>query len=209
MLTQFGATVQDDPDLQNEPRILTGFIFFGCVWWLDTACHQQMRANEIRACLIRGLKVPYPLVISWMNDQGPLTPGWVWKGGQGGCNLLAHYPWASVNIWSFDLLSSWLHGEGGCVCAEASVKQENNPFVSFISLATPVMKNKKMNKQNIFLSLQDGNPSPTCLIYHLFVPRGMLSFSREDKCLKRWPLPVTPGCLQHCSHMGGCNPWRT
>lgn len=60
MLTQFGATVQDDPVLQNEPRILTGFIFFGCVWWLDTACHQQMRANEIRACLIRALKVPYP-----------------------------------------------------------------------------------------------------------------------------------------------------
>lgn len=60
----------------------------------------------------------------------------------GGPCLLESYPGASVNMRPFDSLSSWWQGEGGCVCAEAGVRREYNPFVSAVSVATAVMKNK-------------------------------------------------------------------
>lgn len=60
----------------------------------------------------------------------------------GGPCLLERYPGASVNMRPFDSLSSWWQGEGGCVCAEAGVRREYNPFVSAVSVATAVMKNK-------------------------------------------------------------------
>lgn len=47
------------------------------------------------------------------------------------------------------------------MCAEEGVRREYNPFVSSVSVATAVVKKQKLNKQNIFLSLRGGNPSPS------------------------------------------------
>lgn len=57
--------------------------------------------------------------------------------------VFERYPGASVNTRPFDSLSSWWQGEGGYVCVEEGVRGEYNPFVSAVSVATAVMKNKK------------------------------------------------------------------
>lgn len=144
--------VWDDPALaqwlptgpSSQPNFPLGLSSLGGVLRLDTACHQQARANEIRACLITALRPLSPLVISWENDQGPAPP-WVsterWPGRLGG-PAFEHYPGTSVNTRPFDSLSSWWQGEGGYVCAEEGVRREYNPFVSAVSVATAVMKTK-------------------------------------------------------------------
>lgn len=76
--------VWDDPALAqwlpteppSQPNFQLGLSSLGSVLRLDTACHQQARANEIRARLITALRPQSPLVISWVNDQGPVTLGW-------------------------------------------------------------------------------------------------------------------------------------
>lgn len=119
------------------------------------------------------------------NGQG----GW---GGGAAC-LLERYPWASVNMRPFDSLSSWWQGEGGCVCTEAGVRREYNPFVSAVTVATAVMKNKNwINKTYFFFSgvaIRHRLPNlpPVC------VPRNAGLWQSAQLCLNRGPLPVTPG----------------
>lgn len=62
--------------------------------------------------------------------------------GEAGGPAFEHYPGTSVNTRPFDSLSSWWQGEGGYVCAEEGVRRGYNPFVSTVSVATAVMKNK-------------------------------------------------------------------
>ena len=59
----------------SQPDFPLGLSSLGSVLQLDTACHQQARANEIRARLITALRPLSPLVISGVNDQGPVTLG--------------------------------------------------------------------------------------------------------------------------------------
>lgn len=131
-----------------------------------------------------------------------------WPGRLGG-PAFEHYPGASVNTRPFDSLSSWWQGEGGCVCAEAGVRREYNPFVSTVSVATAVMKNKNwINKTYFFLSgvaIRHRLPNlpPVC------AQRNARCRQSAQLCLNRGPLPVTPGGLHHRSHMGGCGPQRT
>lgn len=86
--------VWDDPaqwlptEPPSQPDFQLGLSSFGGVLGLDTACHQQARANEIRARLITTLRPLSPLVISWENDQGPVTLGWTQRGGQRGWGAL-------------------------------------------------------------------------------------------------------------------------
>lgn len=71
----------------SQPNFPLGLSSLG-VLRLDTACHQQARANEIRARLITVQRPLSPLVISWVNDQGPVTLGWAKRGGQQGWEAL-------------------------------------------------------------------------------------------------------------------------
>lgn len=61
--------------LPSQPNFPLGLSSLGSVLRLDTACHQQARANEISACLITTLRPLSPLVISRVNDQGPAPLG--------------------------------------------------------------------------------------------------------------------------------------
>lgn len=114
------------------------------------------------------------------------------EAGGGPC-LLERYPWASVNMRPFDSLSSWWQGEGGCLCTEAGVRREYNPFVSAVTVATAVMKNKNwINKTYFFFSgvaIRHRLPNlpPVC------VPRNARLWQSAQLCLNRGPLPVTPG----------------
>lgn len=134
------------------------------------------------------------------------TEGWL---GRLGGPAFEHYPSASVNTRPFDSLFSWWQGEGGYVCAEEGVRREYNPFVSAVSVATPVMKNKNwINKTYFFLSgvaIRHRLPNlpPVC------APRNAPCRHSAQLCLNRGPLPVTPGGLHHHSHMGVVAPWRT
>lgn len=139
----------------SKPDLQLGLSSLGGVLRLDTPCHLQAKANEISAWLISVLRPLSSLVISWVNDQGPATLGWAQRGVQGGWGYAAfeHYPGASANTRRFDSLSSGLRREGGRVCAEEGVRREYNPFVSIVSVATAVMKNKNwINKTYFFLS---------------------------------------------------------
>ncbi len=208
--------VWDDPaqwlpaEPPSQPDFQLGLSSFGGVLQLDSACHQQARANEIRARLITTLRPLSPLVISWVNDQGPVTLGWMQRGGQRGWGVaFEHNPGASVNTRPFDSLSSWWQGEGGCVCAEAGVRREYNPFVSAVSVATAVMKNKNwINKTYFFLfgvAIRHRLPNlpPVC------APRNARCRQSAQLCLNRGPLPVTPGGPAALLTHGGCGPPRT
>lgn len=102
----------------------------------------------------------------------------------------------------FDSLSSQWQGEGGYVCAEEGFRREYNPFVSTVSVATAVMKNKNwINKTYFFLSRvairhRLPNLPPVC------APRNARCRQSAQLCLNRGPLPVTPQGLHHHSHMG-------
>lgn len=96
------------------------------------------------------------------------------------------------------------------MCAEEGVRQGYNPFVSAVSVATAVMKNKNwINKTYFFLS--------RVAIRHrllnlppVYAPRNARYWQSAQLCLNRGPLPVTPGGLQYHSHMGVVAPkeWR-
>lgn len=216
MLTLFCATVWDDPGLTQRQRAdpspqtdsWLGLSSLGSVLRLDTAWHQQIGANEIKACLISVLRPLSPLVISWVNDQGSVSLGWVQRGGQGGWQAmpfvaLSRSVCKHATLWFIVLLEA---GRGRALCAEAGARQEYNPFVSTVSVATAVMKNKNwINETYFFLSglairHRLLNLPPVCALRNARLQQS------AQLCLNRGPLPVTPGGPAAPLAHGGCAP---
>lgn len=129
-----------------------------------------------------------------------------WPESTGGPCLLERYPGASANMRPFDSLSSRWQGEGGCVCAQAGVRREYNPFVFAVAVATAVMKNKNwINKTYFFLSgvaIRHRLPNlpPVC------ASRNARLRQSAQLCLNRGPLPVTPGGACSTTHTWGLWP---